>query len=110
MTNTTEANIQLATDAGTERGTAAGSWVLDGNSSIVSARGIRKGYDDGDPAIMDLCPSPLSGEWAGESIPELSVEYGIDLEDSDIADAFETAFADAFWAETIRTATAIIDG
>ena len=36
--------------------------------------------------------SPLSGEWAGESILELSREYGIDLSDGDNADDFEDGF------------------
>ena len=37
--------------------------------------------------------APLSGEWSGESIPELSDRFGIDLWDADIADAFEEGFA-----------------
>lgn len=36
----------------------------------------------------------LSGEWAGESIPELSSYYGIDLEDEGVAAAFELGYAD----------------
>ncbi len=36
--------------------------------------------------------SPLSGEWAGESIPEISAQYDIDLFDQDLADAFEEGF------------------
>lgn len=36
--------------------------------------------------------APLSGEWAGESMTELSLEYGIDLHDPDIADLFEQGF------------------
>ena len=36
--------------------------------------------------------APLSGEWAGESIPEISERYDIDLFDSDLADQFEIGF------------------
>ncbi len=43
-------------------------------------------------------PSPLSGEWAGESIPELSAQYGVDLWDGEVADAFESGFYDG-WGE-----------
>jgi hypothetical protein len=39
--------------------------------------------------------SPLSGEWAGESIPELSDRFGVDLWDEDLADAFEAGFYNA---------------
>ena len=90
--------------AGLERGGAAGSWAIDGNTSDESKAAIVKGYDDGDPAVMDMCPAPLSGEWAGESIPELSAEYGIDLYDADKADDFEEGFADGFWREVLRAA------
>lgn len=36
---------------------------------------------------------PLSGEWAGESIPELSALYGVDLANSELADCFEEGFS-----------------
>lgn len=35
---------------------------------------------------------PLSGEWAGESIPEIGERYDLDLFDSELADAFEEGF------------------
>lgn len=38
--------------------------------------------------------APLSGEWAGESIPELSERYDLDLYD----DYFASAFEDGFYA------------
>lgn len=39
--------------------------------------------------------NPLSGEHAGESIPELTVRYGIILEDPEQAELFEAGFFDA---------------
>ncbi len=36
--------------------------------------------------------SPLSGEWAGESITEIGERYNIDLFDSELADSFEVGF------------------
>ncbi len=36
--------------------------------------------------------APLSGEWAGESMPEIGERYGIDLSDSDNADDFEAGY------------------
>ena len=40
--------------------------------------------------------SPLSGEWAGESMGELSTQYGIDLSDPEVADCFEDGFNSAY--------------
>ena len=40
--------------------------------------------------------APLSGEWAGESIPELSSTYNVDLADSWLADQFEDGYWYAF--------------
>ena len=94
--------------AGYERGVAAGSWILDGNSSANEAARIIKGYEDGDPEIMDMAPSPLSGEWAGESIPELSDRYDLDLDDDDVATDFEDGFSDGFWEEVLRSARAMV--
>ncbi len=55
---------------GLEDGTAAGSWVIDGNTSTDTAAAILRGLDDGDPAILDLLPSsPLSGEYADGLLP-----------------------------------------
>ncbi len=40
----------------------------------------------------DRPDGPLSGAWAGESIPELSARYGLDLWDDIVADCFEDGF------------------
>lgn len=88
--------------AGFSCGRGAGAWVIDGNTSDEQKAAIVKGYDDG--AIVDLCPSPLSGEWAGESIPELSEQYEVDLSDDDKATDFEDGFVDGFWREVLRAA------
>ena len=39
--------------------------------------------------------APLSGEWVGESIPELASEFGLDLRDEEQATDFEDGFAAA---------------
>lgn len=107
MTEST--NEERARAAGFERGVGAGSWVLDGNSSASAARAILTGLEDGDPEIMDVQPAPLSGEWAGESIPELSADLGIDLEDDELATIFEAAFSEGFWQEVERSARAMLE-
>jgi hypothetical protein len=93
--------------AGYEKGQAAASWLLDSNIQ-ETIRKVFKGFEDGDPEIMDTQPSPLSGEWAGESIPELSERYGVDLQDDEKADQFEQGFADGYWDECHRLAKAIL--
>lgn len=90
---------------GREAGRAAGSWVFDGNTDEATYNKLIEGFDAGDPIVLDLCPSPLSGEWAGESIPELSEATGLDLTDDDIATEYEQGFDSGFWAEVIETAT-----
>ena len=91
MTIITEAQ---AKSAGAEAGKNAGSWVIDGNTTIETCRRILAGYNDGDPEIMDMQPSPLSGEHAGSSIPEI---FGDPEPTQEIMDAYEQAFTDAYW-------------
>jgi hypothetical protein len=97
---------------GVECGKAAGSWVLDGNSSLDYAQKLLDGYEDGDPAVMDLQPSPLSGEWA-DGLTEADVYRAADFdpEDTDAApdvlDAFELGFGEGFWDEVTRSARAM---
>lgn len=100
-----------AHDLGRERGASAGSWVIDGNTSEAEVRAIVKGYEDGDPQVMDMQPSPLSGEWADDpTIGEVLAELGVS-EDDDVADdlleAYEAGFGEGFWAEVLRSAEAI---
>lgn len=80
------------------RGRAAGSWAAPGDP--ISAQTILTGYDDGDPEIMDMQPSPLSGEWAGESLSELD----LDNAPEELLNRIEEAFGEGFWDEVIRSA------
>jgi hypothetical protein len=98
-----------ATTAGREAGETAGSWVIDGNTSTETARAILRGYEDGDPAVMDMATRPLNGEFAGESIPELSAEFGLPLSNETVADYFESAYIDAFWSTVIDAAGELVD-
>jgi hypothetical protein len=81
-------------------GQSRGSWVIDGNTDAKSAQRIIDGFEEGDSAVLDLCPSPLGGE----SISELSDRYGIDLLDPDNADDFEAGFESGFWDVVILAA------
>lgn len=97
-------STQTPHEIGHEAGVAAGSWVIDGNTNEATAKAILQGIEDGDPEIMDIQPAPLSGEWAGESVGELSDKFGINLHDAETADAFEAGFSEGFWHEVERTA------
>ena len=70
---------------------AAAEYVRYRQLEIDCKRAYAAGYDWGQ-AEPNRTSEPLSGEWAGESIPELSRAYGLDLHDSDIADSFEAGF------------------
>lgn len=97
---------------GYERGKSVGSWVIDGNTSDDTARDIIAGYENGDPSVMDMAPSPLSGEWAddptiGDVLRELDTDEGDDAAD-DLLSEYEVAFSDGFWDEVISSADAVL--
>lgn len=95
---------------GKDHGRAVGSWVLDGNSTSETARAILRGYDDGDPEVMDMQPAPLSGEWADSWTPKtLADELGIAEDDErldELCTEYELGYSTAYWDEVISTAKA----
>ncbi len=107
MTNAPDLTTLLrsAHDLGESHGESAGSWILDGNSTVETARWILAGIDDGDPEVMDIQPMPLSGEWADDLTPSgllslLDVEDVDAFEDHEISsifDHYEEAFSEGFW-------------
>lgn len=108
-----------AEHVGTEHGKAAGSWVIDGNTSAERAQSIVDGYDAGDPAITDMQPSPLSGEWADgvtedDVITEIADRAQVNLNTIDadtreeLITAFEDSYSEGFWAEVLRAAKALL--
>jgi hypothetical protein len=94
-----------------EHGKAAASWVVDGSTSAVSARGLVKGIEDGDPAVLDSIREPsLSGEFADDySEDELMADArwvpndGTDLRD-ELATQYNNEVSTAFWHEVDRLA------
>jgi len=69
-------------------------------AQTLSSRAFQAGLDH--YAAVGYREYPLSGEWAGESIPELSDRYDVDLWDMSLADRFEDGFHTRARAEAAR--------
>jgi len=98
--------------AGKAAGTNAGSWAIDGNTSVDTCRRILVAFNEGDPAVLDHLRYPdLSGEFSGDPTPRSLVEdLGLDEDDpryewleSDLCDIWQDAASMAFQREVIRT-------
>lgn len=117
---------EAAKTLGAEHGAQRGGWIVETNMSRESAQNLINGYNDGDPIWMDLCPSPLSGEWAGdpnittviddianmaeadELLRNTTIEEALD-DAQGVLDVYEQAFQEAFWATVIKAAQSIIE-
>jgi hypothetical protein len=97
--------------AGKRAGTAAGSWAIDGNTSVETCRRILVAFDEGDPAFLDSFRYPdLSGEFSGDpTLRSLMEDLGLEEGDpryewleSDLCDAWTDAATLAFEREVIR--------
>lgn len=87
--------ILLAKGFGHLHGAAAGSWVIDGNTSPEAKARLIHGVEDGDPEILDMLPSAdLSGQWAdGYSSSNLEADTeACELCLDDVCSAYEDAF------------------
>jgi len=108
-----DAAEEAAHARGREDGVAAGTWILDGNSTEEAARALLAGIEDGDPAVLDALPSaPLSGEFADGLLPrDVLAWYGLteeDAESDDILSAYEDGYADGVQEEAERSARAML--
>lgn len=96
--------VQLMSDSpyykeGYEAGKNAASWVFDGNTDLATYARVLRGFEDGDPEIMDMQPAPLSGEFAGGSMNEILGIFDNDEDQNEAADAYEEGFSEGYWAE-----------
>jgi hypothetical protein len=111
---------ERAAQLGDEHGKAQGSWAIDGNTSKEHCENIIRGYDDGDPEVSDMCPSPLSGEWADSMTPTaLMRACGVEPDDREwadtdvsgsLCDAYESAFTGAWWETVLKAARYQVEG
>jgi hypothetical protein len=113
MTRTFDSILEDARKLGAEHGRAAGSWVIDGNTSTETAIWIVGGYENGDPEVMDVMPAPLSGEWADSMTPQelihelMGEDYDLHSDEfvKDAAcDAYEQAYSQAYWDQVVSDA------
>jgi hypothetical protein len=108
-----DAIIERAEEQGYDLGKAAGSWLLDGNSTEDAARRLLQGIEEGDPAVLDALPSsPLSGEWADAPLPRDVLEgLGMDEDDEDADDVlrvFEDGCSRGVEDDACRSARALL--
>lgn len=122
-------SVDMLTEAadklGREHGERRAEWVEKFNLTSHAAKNIIAGYESSDEKTMDLCPSPLSGEWADEpthlqiidQIANLAEAAELlqndDIEDaieqsSNILDVYEAAYRKGFWAKVINTCNTIV--
>ena len=113
-----------ARDIGTQHGTAAGSWVVDGNTKRGDLLAIILRSDEGEFFDYLDISAPLSGEWPGSySYDDLASDVGYQTHDEDgmplqdagsdlvlgeIMTAYEDAYYEAFEAEAVRSAKAML--
>jgi hypothetical protein len=99
---------------GNAAGNCAGSWAVDGNTSQDTLRAIIKGYNDGDPAVLNM--QPVSVVWSSPTRDDVLQDI-MDAEDVDEIDdhitdellcEYENAFSEGFWDQVIRSATAML--
>lgn len=108
--HTTDAQRALAEASamGMRHGHAAGSWIIDGNTTPWTAKRIIQGFEDGDPAIMDMQPNALDGQWADSITPQALGKWFPDADEADLADAYEAAYAEEWWSTVLNDARAVL--
>lgn len=107
-----EAAETSAREVGAERGHSVGSWVIEGNTSVESAQAILDGFEAGDPQVLDMEPSPLSGEWAdaptsADVLETIGVKDVSDHIEEALLKAYEEGFSEGYWEEVTRAAKAV---
>jgi hypothetical protein len=101
--------VARAAELGRDAGKTAAAWVFDGNTPGEAYQRVRRGIDDGDPAVLDAIEPPAIGPGAGYDQDDLARDLARDLgiEPGDRAlpravSAYADASTGAFWQETRR--------
>jgi hypothetical protein len=109
--------LEAAEKLGAEHGHAAGTWAFDGNTTHETYVRALRGIREGDPAVLDSFPSEPAGICAGYTAEnlydDLNLVFDPDREADEVmalAEAYEQAARDAFWAEVERAAICQVEG
>lgn len=117
MTVTTIPFAAEMAEMGKSYGKSIGSWVILGDVNTEKVRAILDGFDDGDPEIMDMCPSSLSGEFAdGPTVYSVIKAVGLDPHNAEcteyfdaLIDIYEDNFTETFWETVISACNDYMD-
>lgn len=120
--------IKAAAELGKRHGESAAGWIIQDSWGGRVTRGEKeaasaflKGFENGDPAIMDgFNPPNLSGEYAGDMTIEGLLAHSVDGYDSDAVDilepeesdeicaAYEDSASEAFWNTLQQSAESVL--
>lgn len=106
----TDETLRAIYAQGYEDGSAAGSWVIDGNTTDETCRTLLEQDEEGDPALWDGLPTLTLGEWADDPTFEKILE-SLDIEPDDDVDferwnAYSAGWHDGCHDQAVRDAYA----
>ena len=99
--------VARAAELGRDAGKTAAAWVFDGNTPGEAYQQVRRGIDEGDPAVLDAIEPPAIGPAAGYDQDDLARDLGLEPADPALpgaVPAYADAFTASFWTEVERTA------
>ena len=111
-----ERHLSAARSAGSEDGTAAGTWFFDGSTPERTYRVALRGIEDLDPMVLDCLPFlDLSGQWADGPTTHGVLSRFLDdpgsfeaEEQDDLIEEYRQAYDDAVLLEVERSARAYL--
>ena len=99
---------------GAEHGRGVATWAFDGNTTQETYERTLAGIRAGDPLVLDsFSPPEVYGAYTAEQLyDDLDLVYAPAQTDEirQIAEAYEQAAQDAFWAEVERAASYQVEG
>jgi hypothetical protein len=126
MTKYDDPLLEAAYSLGREKGAFLARGIIDNDTPLSQAKLLIDGYEVSEESIMNVCPAPLSGEWAGEDTPvtiieeiagltetdellkKISIESAMDAA-SDVLDVFEAGYHEAFWETALDRAKSLLE-
>lgn len=116
---------EAAYHLGRKKGARFAVMLINDTTARNAAETLIEGYENSDEEIMDLCPNPLSGEWADdptpmsviEDISRLAEAEGLlkktDIQEAmdaaeDVLDVYESGYREAFWEAALKLAKAML--